>query len=67
MPLSDDVDIHTLAKEAEGFVGADIEAVCREAVMLTLRKNLEANIVHMSEFEEAMKKVKKAMKLNYFE
>ena len=58
MPLSDDVDIHTLAKEAEGFVGADIEAVCREAVMLTLRKNLEANIVHMSEFEEAMKKVK---------
>ena len=56
MPLSDDVDIHTLAKEAEGFVGADIEAVCREAVMLTLRKNLEANIVHMSEFEEAMKK-----------
>ena len=32
----------TLAKKTEGFVGADIEAVCREAVMLTLRENLKS-------------------------
>lgn len=58
MPLSKDVDLKELAKNTEGFVGADIEAVCREAVMLTLRRNLDSELVYMSEFEEAMKKVK---------
>ena len=37
MPLSKDVKLEKLAKEAEGYVGADIEAVCREAAMLTLK------------------------------
>jgi len=36
-PLGDDVDIEQLAKETEGYVGADIEAICREAAMLALR------------------------------
>ena len=58
MPLADDVDIEELARKSEGFVGADIEAVCREAVMLTLREDLESEEVYMSEFEKAMKKVK---------
>ncbi len=58
MPLAEDVDIKELAKMTEGFVGADIEAVCREAVMLTLRDDIESEEVYMSEFEEAMKKVK---------
>ena len=58
MPLAEDVDIKELAEKTEGFVGADIEAVCREAVMLTLRDDIESEEVYMSEFEEAMKKVK---------
>jgi transitional endoplasmic reticulum ATPase len=36
-PLADDVDIEQLAKETDGYVGADIEAICREAAMLALR------------------------------
>ena len=36
-PLAEDVDIEQLAKETEGYVGADIEAICREAAMLALR------------------------------
>ena len=36
-PLADEVDIEQLAKETEGYVGADIEAICREAAMLALR------------------------------
>ncbi len=36
-PLADDVDIEQLAKETEGYVGADIEAISREAAMLALR------------------------------
>jgi len=58
MPLADDVDLEKLAKKAEGYVGADIEAVCREAVMLTLRNDLKAEKVKMKQFREAMEKVK---------
>jgi transitional endoplasmic reticulum ATPase len=58
MPLADDVDLEKLAKKAEGYVGADIEAVCREAVMLTLRNDLKAEQVKMKQFREAMEKVK---------
>jgi transitional endoplasmic reticulum ATPase len=36
-PLADDVDIDWLAAETEGYVGADIEAVVREATMATAR------------------------------
>ncbi|PAV07050.1 CDC48 family AAA ATPase [Methanosphaera cuniculi] len=58
MPLADDVDIKQLAEQTEGFVGADIEAVCREAVMLTLRKDIDAEEINLEAFEEAMNKVK---------
>lgn len=58
IPLASDVDIEELAKKTNGYVGADIEAVCREAVMLTLREDMEAEEVYMSEFNKAMEKVK---------
>ena len=37
MPLAEDVDIERLAAITHGFVGADLEALCREAAMSTLR------------------------------
>lgn len=58
MPLAEDVDLEILAKRTHGFVGADIEAVCREAVMLTLRENIESDEVDMKRFKDAIKKVK---------
>ncbi|MCZ7357244.1 MAG: CDC48 family AAA ATPase [Candidatus Methanoperedens sp.] len=36
-PLSEQVDAGKLAQRAEGYAGADIEAICREAAMLALR------------------------------
>ncbi len=38
MPLSEDVDLNRLAEITHGFVGADLEALSREAAMATLRK-----------------------------
>jgi transitional endoplasmic reticulum ATPase len=38
MPLADDVDLGRLADITHGFVGADLEALCREAAMITLRQ-----------------------------
>ncbi|MGI0117073.1 CDC48 family AAA ATPase [Zooshikella sp. RANM57] len=40
MPLADEVDLDHLADLTHGFVGADLEALCREAAMSALRKLL---------------------------
>ncbi len=37
-PLADDVDLDELAAKTEHYVGADIEAVCREAAMAASRE-----------------------------
>ena len=58
MPLAKDVDLKKLAKNTEGYVGADIEAVCREAAMLALRDDLEASEITYKYFKEAIDKVK---------
>ncbi len=58
MPLDPGIDLNYLAKNTEGYSGADIEAVCREAAMLTLRDNIDADLVDMKYFKRAMKKIK---------
>jgi transitional endoplasmic reticulum ATPase len=40
MPLADDVDMVHLAEITHGFVGADLEALCREGAMICLRRIL---------------------------
>jgi transitional endoplasmic reticulum ATPase len=56
MPLKD-VDIKKLVEKTEGYVGADIEAICREAAMLALRKDINSKEVTMKHFEDALKDV----------
>lgn len=41
MPVADDVDIDELAARTEGYTGADIEMICREAGMLALRERIQ--------------------------
>jgi transitional endoplasmic reticulum ATPase len=57
MPLDKDVNLEELVEDTEDYVGADIEAVCREAAMLSLREDINAKIVKKSHFEQALKKV----------
>lgn len=40
MPLADDVDLQEIASSTHGFVGADLEALSREAAMNVLKKIL---------------------------
>jgi transitional endoplasmic reticulum ATPase len=40
MPLAEDVEITRVAAMTHGFVGADLEALCREAGMVALRRLL---------------------------
>ena len=57
-PLSENVNLEALADETEGYVGADIESVSREAVMIALREDFDIEYVEMRHFKEALKKVK---------
>ena len=40
MNLAEDVSLEELAKKTEGYTGADIEALCREAAMLAVRESI---------------------------
>ncbi len=51
-PLAETVDIEDLAAKTEGYVGADIEAVCREAAMAASRE-----FIHSVEPEEIAESV----------
>jgi transitional endoplasmic reticulum ATPase len=72
MPLAEDVDLIRLSEITHGFVGADLEALSREAAMATLRKifpridfeleevpydTLMQLQVGMDDFREALKEV----------
>ena len=57
IPIRDDVDAGALAAGTEGYTGADIEALCREAVMISLREDFSAEDVGMESFRKALEKV----------
>jgi len=54
MPLSKDISLKELAIETEGFSGADVEGLCREAAMLALRENIKTKEVKKKHFKKAM-------------
>ncbi|MCC6023889.1 MAG: CDC48 family AAA ATPase [Thaumarchaeota archaeon] len=58
MPLADDVDLRKLAEMTEGYTGADIEALCREAALNAARENINTDKVYMRHFLAALEKVK---------
>lgn len=57
MPLKD-VDLIVLADKTDGYSGADIEAVCREAALIALRENIKSDKVTGENFKQALKKIK---------
>lgn len=58
MPLSKNVDLTELAAQTQGYVGADIESICREAAILALREDIKAKIVGKKHFTDALKRVR---------
>ncbi|MCL5067301.1 MAG: CDC48 family AAA ATPase, partial [Thaumarchaeota archaeon] len=72
MPLAEDVDLQKLSSSSHGFVGADLEALAKEAAMRSLRrvlpsidlekKSIPAEVlnkitVKMSDFQDALTEV----------
>jgi len=50
-PLADDVDLDALARETEGLVGSDIEAICRRAAMLAIKEYVDHNKTELSDLK----------------
>ncbi|MEA2036873.1 MAG: CDC48 family AAA ATPase [Nanoarchaeota archaeon] len=50
--------LYFLTSKTEGYAGADIEAVCREAAILALRNDMKAKVVTMEFFEAALDKIR---------
>jgi transitional endoplasmic reticulum ATPase len=73
-PLVKSVSLQKLATETEGYMGSDVEAICREATMLAIRKHVKNNKereaseespklqVTMEDFEQAIKRIKEQQK-----
>jgi SpoVK/Ycf46/Vps4 family AAA+-type ATPase len=58
MPLDKDVNLEKFAEITDKYSGADIEALCREAAMLAIRKDEKAKKVSKKHFESAMEVVR---------
>jgi len=50
--------IEEIAKKTDGYTGADLESVVREAAMLALRESMDSKEVKKKHFDEALKKIK---------
>jgi transitional endoplasmic reticulum ATPase len=61
VPLTKDVTLKYLTNKLNGYSGADIEAVVREAAMLALREDNKADKVKKKHFTEALTKVKPSL------
>ncbi|PIO31040.1 hypothetical protein AB205_0135450 [Aquarana catesbeiana] len=76
LEIADDVDIASIAHNMEGYSGADITNVCRDASLMAMRRriegltpeeirNLSKDDMHMpttmEDFEAALKKVSKSV------
>ena len=57
MPLAQDVNLNQMASLTKYYSGADIESLCREAAMHTLRKDINSREVTMKDFQDALKEV----------
>lgn len=58
MSTSDDVNSHNLATRTEGFSGAELQALCHEAALRALEKDLDCPEVTMEHFEHVLKDFK---------
>jgi len=58
IPVSNDVDVEALVSKTEGYSGAEIEAVCKEAALKALEDSFDVQEISMSYFMHALDIVK---------
>ena len=66
MPLMG-VDLEYIASKTDGYVGADLAALCREAGLTAYRKNNDAEFVSADDFDSALQNVVPSVDSRMFE
>jgi transitional endoplasmic reticulum ATPase len=57
-PLAPDVSLKEVAEITDGYVGSDLESICREAAIEALRESDDAEDVEMRHFRQAIEAVR---------
>ncbi|XP_062963904.1 ATPase family gene 2 protein homolog A isoform X2 [Cynocephalus volans] len=57
MPVSKEVDLDELVLQTDTYSGAEITAVCREAALLALEEDMQANCIMKRHFTQALSTV----------
>jgi transitional endoplasmic reticulum ATPase len=57
-PLAPDVSLREVAEITDSYVGSDLESIAREAAMVALREDDDAEHVEMRHFRQAMENVR---------
>jgi transitional endoplasmic reticulum ATPase len=57
MPLADDISLESLSRRMDGYSGADIDSVVREAGLHALRRDIANERVTLKDFEKALSEI----------
>ena len=57
-PLHAEVDLNLLVSQTDGYSGAEIQAVCKEAALAAITEDIEANEITQEHFRLALQNVK---------
>ena len=58
VPLDENVNLEEVAEITEGYVGSDLETIAREAALISLREDDDAEVVKMPHVRSALEKVR---------
>ncbi|MDL9936987.1 AAA family ATPase [Gordonia sp. ABSL1-1] len=61
VPLADDIDLHTLATDLDGYSAADCSALLREAALSAMRRNIDAATVTAEDVATARDRVRPSL------
>ncbi|KYR01033.1 Q9ZPR1 Cell division control protein [Tieghemostelium lacteum] len=56
MPLNDNVDLTHLSQLTDGYSGADLNNLCKEAALLALRQDIHSQSISINHFTSILKK-----------
>jgi katanin p60 ATPase-containing subunit A1 len=51
LETSEDIDYDEIVRKTDGYSGADMSNVCREAAMMPLRRRLKASGININEID----------------
>lgn len=57
LELENDIDWDYIVKMTDGFSGADMSNICREAAMMPLRRRLKASGIDVDKIDELRKEI----------